>query len=42
MGLIGLVMANYGGLWGILSGRTKSTDHPSNQPKSKVLNPVTL
>ena len=29
MGLIGLLMAYSGGLWGILSGLTKSTDHPS-------------
>ena len=29
MGLIGLLMASYGGLEGILSGLTKSTDHPS-------------
>ena len=29
MGLIGLIMASYGGLYGILSGLTKSTDHPS-------------
>ena len=29
MGLIGLVMAFYGGLQGILTGLTKSTDHPS-------------
>ena len=28
MGLIGLLMACYGGLYGILSGLTKSTDHP--------------
>ena len=29
MGLIGLIMASYGGLEGILTGLTKSTDHPS-------------
>ena len=29
MGLLGLLMVYYGGLWGILSGLTKSTDHPS-------------
>ena len=29
MGLMGLLMACYGGLWGILHGLTKSTDHPS-------------
>ena len=30
MGLMGLLMAYYGGLQGILSGLTKSTDHPSS------------
>ena len=30
MGLIGLIRA-YGGLLGILSGLTKSTDHPSRK-----------
>ena len=29
MGLMGLIMACYLGLYGILSGLTKSTDHPS-------------
>ena len=29
MGLIWLLVACTGGLWGILSGLTKSTDHPS-------------
>ena len=29
MGLMGLLVAYYGGLLGILSGLTKSTDHPS-------------
>ena len=29
MGLTGLIRAYHGGLLGILSGRTKSTDHPS-------------
>ena len=29
MGLIGLIMACYGDLYGILTGLTKSTDHPS-------------
>ena len=29
MGLMGLVMASYLGLYGILSELTKSTDHPS-------------
>ena len=29
MGLIGLIMASYGGLQGILAGLTESTDHPS-------------
>ena len=28
MGLMGLIMACHGGLQGILSGLTKSTDHP--------------
>ena len=28
MGLIGLIMACYGGLKGILTGLTKSADHP--------------
>ena len=29
MGLTGLILADYGVLWGILSGLTESTDHPS-------------
>ena len=29
MGLVGLIVASYGGLWGILTGLAKSTDHPS-------------
>ena len=29
MGLLWLLMASYGGLGGIQSGLTKSTDHPS-------------
>ena len=29
MGLIGLIMACYGGLWGILTRLTKSTDDPN-------------
>ena len=29
MGLIGLIMACYGGLYGILTGLSKSTDHRS-------------
>ena len=29
MGLIGLLMAYYGGLKGRLSGLSKTTDHPS-------------
>ena len=29
MGHIGLIVAYYGGLEGILTGLTKSTDHPS-------------
>ena len=28
MGLMGFLMAYSGGLWGILGGLTKSTDHP--------------
>ena len=28
MGTMGLLLASYGGLEGILSGLTKSTDHP--------------
>ena len=31
MGLMGLLMAYHGGLSGILSGITKSTDHPSRE-----------
>ena len=30
MGLMGLAMACHGGLWGIVTGLTKSTDHPSD------------
>ena len=37
MGLIGLLMACYGGLYGILSGLTKSTDHPSSSLLGSVL-----
>ena len=33
MGLLGLLMAYYGGLWGILSGLTKSTDHASSRSR---------
>ena len=29
MGLIGLLMASYGGFYGILTGLTSSADHPS-------------
>ena len=29
LGLMGLLLASYGGLCGILTGLTKSTDHPS-------------
>ena len=29
MGLMGLIGASYGGFSGLLSGLTKSTDHPS-------------
>ena len=37
IGLLGLIMAYYGGLEGILTGPTKSTDHPSSpcEPWSK-------
>ena len=31
MGLMGLIRASYGGLEGILTGLTKSTDHPSGE-----------
>ena len=31
MGLMGLIRAYNGGLQGILSGLTKSTDHPSDR-----------
>ena len=37
MGLVGLIMACYGGLWGILTGLTKSTDHPSTMNMGLVL-----
>ena len=43
MGLMGLVRASYGGLWGILSGLTKSADHPSRDHKSlgkELVHPV--
>ena len=33
MGLIGLIRAYYGSLLGILSGLTKSTDHPTLAPQ---------
>ena len=36
MGLMGLLMASYGGLWGILNGLTKSTDHPSKALKAQA------
>ena len=36
MGLLGLVMACYLGLYGILSGLTKSTDHPSSSHKDPL------
>ena len=36
MGLMGLLMANYAGLKGILDGLTKSTDHPSRGPKHHI------
>ena len=37
MGLIGLIVASYGGLWGVLTGLAKSTDHPSMVVPSKVV-----
>ena len=37
MGLIGLTMAYYGGLWGILSGLTKATDHPSIIQRNPII-----
>ena len=37
MGLMGLLMAPYGGLKGILSGLTKSTDHPSIEHETLLL-----
>ena len=37
MGVIGLLIAHYGDLEGILSGLTKSTDHPSMQSRVLVL-----
>ena len=37
MGLIGLIRAYYGGLLGILSGLTKSTDHPSGGLKPRYV-----
>ena len=40
MGLRGLLMACYGGLGGILSGLTKSTDHPSTGPLKGCLGKV--
>ena len=39
MGLVGLMMACYGGLWGILSGIAEETDHPSSQGIYLRLNP---
>ena len=30
MGLMRLLMDYYGGLWGVLSGLTTSTDHPGS------------
>ena len=34
---MGLIMACYGGLWGILIGITKSTDHPSKTLQTPLL-----
>ena len=36
MALMGLLMACYGGLWGIPTGHTKSTDHPSRGPQYHI------
>ena len=36
MGLMGLAMACDKGVQGMLSGLTKSTDHPSNLPKAQL------
>ena len=35
MGLMGLLMAYHGGLCGILSGLTESTDHPLSRGPSR-------
>ena len=40
MGLVGLTVARYLGLYGILSGLTKSTDHPSRVPLKGSVKPV--
>ena len=45
MGLVGLTRAYDGGLLGILSGLTKSTDHPSKALRtdiSRSLGPKTI
>ena len=39
MSLISLLMVDCGGLWGILSGLTKSTDHPSKDSCFKAVGP---
>ena len=36
MGLTGLLMASYGGVEGILSGLSKSIDHPSSTANLKT------
>ena len=36
-GLIGIIMASYDGLEGILTGVTKSTDHPNMVPESGII-----
>ena len=37
MGLLWLIMVYYGGLEGIFTGLTKSTDHPSNTQGAVVV-----
>ena len=37
MGLIGLIMASYGGLQGLLTGLTKPTDHLISAPSTALL-----
>ena len=42
MGLMGLLMAHYVGLWGILSGLAKSTDHLRTESGSRTEDVRTL